>query len=165
VQETLCQEDVGDKTCLHIIDMTETPDDAGMHADNTCQQDMYETYKEEAIYKTCPEKGKHDVPRTTAHNIFNTRSHQNNSWQTSPRKEFAIAATLATYDKEFAATYNEEFTAVATLATLATYDKEFAAAALATYDEEFANAATLATYDEEFAAATTLERGSPRGHN
>jgi hypothetical protein len=27
-----------------------------MHADNTCQQAMYETYKEEAIDKTCLEK-------------------------------------------------------------------------------------------------------------
>jgi hypothetical protein len=37
-----------------------------------------------------------DVPRTTAHNIFNTKGHQTNSWQTSPRQEFAAAATLAT---------------------------------------------------------------------
>jgi hypothetical protein len=137
VQETLCQEDIGDETCLHIIDMPETPDDAGTHADNT--------YEEEAVDKTCPEKGKYDMPRTTAHNIFNTKSHQNNSWQTSPRQEFAAPATLANYDEEFAAA-----------ATLATYDEEFAAATLAT---------TLATYKEEFAAATTLERGSPREHN
>ena len=26
-----------------------------------------------------------DVPRTNAHNIFNTKSHQTNLWQTSPR--------------------------------------------------------------------------------
>jgi hypothetical protein len=117
VQETLCEKNMRDKTCLHIIDVPETPDDAGMHADNTCQQAMYETCKEEAIDETCPEKGKHDVPRTTAHNIFNTKSHQNNSWQTSPRQEFAAAATLATYNEEFAAaaTYNEEFAAATTL--------------------------------------------------
>ena len=84
-----------------------------------------------------------DVPKTTAHNIFNTKGHQTNSWQ-----EFAAAATLATYDVEFAA------------ATLATYDEEFATAA--TYDEEFATA-NLATYDEEFAANTTPERGSLGG--
>jgi hypothetical protein len=56
VQETLCQEDMRDKTCMHIIDVPETLDDAGMHADNTCQQATYETYKEEAIDKTCLEK-------------------------------------------------------------------------------------------------------------
>jgi hypothetical protein len=27
-----------DKTCMHIINVPETMDDAGMHADNTCQQ-------------------------------------------------------------------------------------------------------------------------------
>jgi hypothetical protein len=206
VQETLCQEDMRDKTRLHNIDVPETPDDAGMHADNACQQAMYETYREEAIDKTCLEKtavprnianggppnnyvlsqtgtvddaggpavpsaaserGKHDVqetlclegipsipdiPRTTAHNISNTKGHQTNSWQTSPRQEFAAAPTLANYDEEFAA------------ATLANYDEEFAATPLATYDEEIPTA-TLATYDEELAAATTPERGSPRVHN
>ena len=81
---------------MHIIDVPETPDDAGIHADNT--------YKEEAFDKTCLEKTTMpkniangvqdvivpdvqdmpdvpDVPRTTAHNIFNTKGHQTNSWQ------------------------------------------------------------------------------------
>jgi hypothetical protein len=175
-----------DETCLHIIDAPETHHDAGMHADNT--------YKVEAINKTCPEKGKHVMTRTTAHDILNTKSNHNNSWQTSPRQEFATtlaiydeefaaAATLATHDKEFdAATltiYDEEFATLAsydeefaTAATIAAYDKESAAATLATYDEEFATLATydeefdtLATYDEEFAADATLERGSPWGNN
>jgi hypothetical protein len=152
VQETLCQEDMRDETCLHIIDAPETHHDAGMHADNT--------YKEEAIDKTCPEKGKHDMPRTTVHDILNTKSNHNNSWQTSPRQEFA--ATLAIYDEEFAAattlaTHDKEFAT----ATLAIYDEEFAT--LASHDEEFAAAATIATYDEEFAAAATLERGALGG--
>ena len=56
MQETLCQEDMKDKTCMHIIDVPENPDDAGMHADNTCQPATYETYQEEAIDKTCLEK-------------------------------------------------------------------------------------------------------------
>ena len=38
VQETLCQEDMRDKTCMYIINVPETMDDAGMHPDNTCQQ-------------------------------------------------------------------------------------------------------------------------------
>jgi hypothetical protein len=72
VQEILCQEDMRDKTCMHIIDVPETPDDAGMHADNTCQQATYETYQEEAINKTCLEKTA--VPR----NITNGGPPNNN---------------------------------------------------------------------------------------
>jgi hypothetical protein len=54
VQEIRCQEDMRDKkTCMHIIKVPETMDDAGMHADNTCQQAMYETYRGEDIDKTC----------------------------------------------------------------------------------------------------------------
>jgi hypothetical protein len=45
-----------DKTCMHIIDVPETPDNSGMHADNTCQQAMYETHQEEAIDRSCLEK-------------------------------------------------------------------------------------------------------------
>jgi hypothetical protein len=52
VKETLCQENMRGKTCMHISDVPETPDDAGMHADNT--------YKEKAVDKTCLE-------RTTGH--------------------------------------------------------------------------------------------------
>jgi hypothetical protein len=66
VREILCQEDMRDKTSMHIIDVPETPDDAGMHADNTCQQAMYETYQEETIDKTCIEKTA--VPRNITNN-------------------------------------------------------------------------------------------------
>ena len=76
----------------------ETHHDAGMHADNT--------YKEVAIDKTCPEKGKHEMPRTTAHDILNTKSNtiynEEFATLTSYNKEFAAAATIATYDKESA---------------------------------------------------------------
>jgi hypothetical protein len=90
-------------------------------------------------------------------------------------QQTAAAATIATYDEEFAATLatdDEEFAA----ATLAAYDEEFATATFATYNEEFATA-TLATYNEEFATATLATydeeggrrhhpgKGEPWGHN
>jgi hypothetical protein len=43
VQEILCQEDMRDKTSMHIIDVPETMDNAGMHADNTSLQAMDKT--------------------------------------------------------------------------------------------------------------------------
>ena len=36
-----------------------------------------------------------DVHRTTTHNIFNTKGHQTNSWQTSPRQKIAMPATTS----------------------------------------------------------------------
>jgi hypothetical protein len=119
LQETLCQEDMRDKTRMHIIDEHETPDDAGMHVqDEESAAATLATYDEE-------------FAATATLAIYD--------------EEFT-AATLATYDDEIAAatlaTYDEEFAAAATLATLATYDGEFATANFATYDEELAAATT-----------------------
>ena len=36
-----------------------------------------------------------DMPRTTAHSISNTKSHQTNSWQTNPRQKIALSATTS----------------------------------------------------------------------